>query len=314
MLKQKVSQPPRLSGSKGSKGQKEQATVSISPTQLETTEFMPSDVSLRQHKIKAEVRKGKVENILPMVASKARDTLEKIPEYLHVWFDLDDLIAEGVNKAIAVVKEHKNDGPAGYTTYLFASLDNHFKDKLKEIFAEKRFVRGLYSLDSVMGKGVESNRGYTLGELLDQNIISPEGIDKKATKFTINEERIINRIDAERAFLRLYKHSSPKIRRYLVAWIIQPRNTKMKSLRYSKKKQKFIGDEELAKQLQQDFIDAYLTFSNVDTIIRDAECKRSICRAIIRKYRTPKTESSIRSPNLKDSLEYVLGKIAFAKW
>jgi hypothetical protein len=273
-----------------SKGQATAPTKKQSVT-LPKIDYWPVDPSLRQNKVKAEVRKGNVVVILPMVAQKARFTLERMPKYTQPWIGLDDLIAEGVSHATTtVLKAHKNNGEAGYVTYLWTSLDNLYADKLKEAYADKRYQKAEkhQSLDKVVGHADE--RELTLRDVL------------KSPKELRNEERIINRIDAERCFLRLYALSSPSLRRYLIMWILQPKNTKLK---------KYGGKfDSAAEELKGSKFVAPLPLDLCHTIWSDYECRRNICRAVCRKYRTPTSDSQTGLLTLRNSLEGMLVGIA----
>jgi hypothetical protein len=282
---------------------KEQATA-LSTVQLAAlSEYLPSDSSLRHAKIKAEVRKGNVEHILPMVALKARATLEKLPKHIQVIYDLDDLIAEGIgHAATAVLKGHSPKKSAGYITYLWKSLDNLYKDKLKQVYAEKRYVKAVYSLENVSVRGQVTGREMTLLDYLS----------KHPDKFTVNEERLICRIDAERAFIRLYSNSSPRLRRYLIMWLLQPKDTKLK--KYGKKFNS--AKLELRKfgcflRFGEQGPAPLLSLEHCRCIWRDSECRRSICRILCRRFRTGRSDDS-ESPSLRDSLEGMVVKIALA--
>jgi len=224
-----------------------------------------------QAKIKSEVRRGNVEHIYPLIVGKAKRLVNKLPDYVRVSYGVEDIIADSVAHAsTTVLKEHSNKGPAGYVTYLWTALDNLHKDKLKEVYAEKRFVRGVHSLSTIMAT-TSSGKEYTLADYIC-----------KKEKYAANEERIIRRIDAERAFLKLYLDASVEVRRYLVMWILHPSNTKMRRLRYSNSREKIVGDKTLLREIKGGFKSVDLSMDHCRIIQNDFECRRNICKGIRR--------------------------------
>lgn len=271
------------------KEMKDEAARLSKSTRLGTLDILPEDVVLRQHKIKSEVKKGNVEHILPLVAGKARATLEHIPPHARVWFDLEDLIAEGVGHASTVVmKAHSSRKAAGYVTYLYKSLDNLYKDKLKEAYAEKRFVRSIYSMDST-----------TILSRSGKEMLLKDFLCHRRDRYTADEEKLIQRIDAERAFLRLYSRSSTRLKKYLIMWLLQPTPPKFK----------FYGNKfHSAKNEFKDLTPATLIGpEHCRCIWRDLECRRNIARALCRQFRTARQKRNVgQMVSLKEAIEGLL--------
>lgn len=150
------------------------------------------------------IKCGNVESVLPMIAKKARATYHKLPAVEQAATSVADLIAEGRNHAVThVAKKYNPRLKVKFITLLFKSLDNFYADKLKAAYAEKRKV-SLLSIDSDVVNGIP------VAQLV-----------RKSTLDVI-EDRIIARIDAERAFVRAYAESSKLLRQYLIMWLLQP--------------------------------------------------------------------------------------------
>jgi len=270
----------------------------VRPESFPLDNYLPSDVVLRQAKIKSEVKRGNVEHILPLVASKARETWKHYPKHVQAWISLDDLIAEGVDHAVTVVlKMHSPRKSAGYVTYLYKSLENLYKDKLKALYADKRFVRCILSVDSTNVLTSDGNI-LNLFEYYKEN---------RPDRYTADEIKIISRIDAERAFIRAYAKSSHRLKKYLIMWILQPTEPKFKL--YGSK---FLEAKHELKSLAPE---ALLGTETCRFIWRDAECRRSICRTLCKKFRTPLRESKPGhdQPTLPSSLESMVAGVALTE-
>jgi hypothetical protein len=252
---------------------KEQAAVPLFTTRPvtfpKTDSFLPSDVKLRQIKIKSEVKRGNVEHVLPMIVKFAHRTYDHFPAHVKTWYDIEDLIADGIGLAsTTVLKGHSGKKAAGYVTYLYKSLDNLRKDRLKELFTDKRFVRGVYSIDST-NMMTPDRRIVLMSDL----------IKTRRDRFVADEERLIQRIDSERAFIKLYAQSSPALKRYLIMWLIQPTETKFKL--YGGK---FLNARDEFRALSPA---ALMLPEHCRCVWQDLGCKKNICRQLIQKFRTP---------------------------
>lgn len=244
------------------------------------------------------VRKGDVSSVFNLIAQFAHETFEKLPLACKSMWTVEDLIAHGVMHTVTyAIKEYK--GPkyknAQFITYLYVALSNLYKDLLKEAYRDKRTVE-VYSMDSQMWK-------YS-GKLMDLYSRIVLYGDLKT------EDRLVARIDAEKAFLTAYEKASPKLRKHLIHWCIQPKDTKYKTTGM-----KFRA---VVKEFKKLGLDKILTASCIRTIQTDSICRNKIVIATlglsvvkIREGRTIKhsttgfnTPTRVRknSPSLEDSL------------
>lgn len=159
----------------------------------------------------AYIKAGRVKSVLPMIADKARTTWSKLPDSEKMVRSLADLIQEGINFTVIHVAEKFNVRcGVKFTTFLFTALDNFYTDIIRKIYSEKRLIpHGMLSLDSsnaeVKGKQIS---------LIDKIRLTH--------RYDI-ENKLISRIDAERSFLKAYAKASPKLRHYLIRWLLQPK-------------------------------------------------------------------------------------------
>ena len=178
-------------------------------------------------KMEVAVRKGDISGIKNLIAKFSQDTYAKLPMSYQTMCSVEDLISLGtIHSVTRIVKLYRaNTGrkkkfvtgkvrdEAQFITYAYKALDNLYKDILKEAYREKRVAK-IYSMDTkVSYKGIELDLHSCVQRLKDK-----VGI----------EDSIINRIDAEKAFVKVYKLASPKLRRHLMNWCIQPKITKYK--------------------------------------------------------------------------------------
>lgn len=166
-------------------------------------------------KMETAVRKGDISSIFNLIAKFANETFAKLPfTYQTVWA-VEDLIAYGVSHAVTyVAKEYKNEKykNAQFVTYLYIALENLYKDLIKEAYTDKR-TAVVFSMDTqISHKGQVIEAGQLVSRYADFR----------------TEERLLLRLDAENAFLKVYREASPKLRKHLIHWCIQPKITKYK--------------------------------------------------------------------------------------
>lgn len=206
-------------------------------------------------KMENAVRKGDVTSVFNLIAEFAHKTFGKLPlTYQSVWA-VEDLIAYGVNHAVThVAKEYKSVEykNAQFITYLYVALDNLYKDLIKEAHTDKR-VATVFSMDTQI-----SHRG----QLIEAGALVARYADFKT------EERIASRVDAEKAFLQVYSKASPKLRKHLINWCVQPKITKYK----------LSGGQFKAaiKEFRKEKFGAILTADLIRTIQTDSLCRNRV--------------------------------------
>jgi hypothetical protein len=220
----------------------------------------------------ARIEAGRVKSILPMIAEHARATWHKLPDSEKMVRSRQDLIAEGINfTVIHVAAKYDYKYGVKFTTFLYHSLENYYADIIRKVYTDKRLIpHGVMSIDSTM-----INVGGREMSLLDCIKIT------RRTRLT-NEEKIINRIDAERMFLKAYASASPTLRKYLIKWLLQPRVSRNKKG----------SDFAIAKQEFRRVAKPYLIPELCETIQTDWLCRATIAGEVSRRFRTNRKHST----------------------
>jgi hypothetical protein len=235
--------------------------------------------------VKREVLRGDVSSVLPLIAEKARSTWNKLPQHAQSFQGLDDLIQEGVNHTVSVVKTHKDKRVnskvvrAKFSTYLYTTLDNYYTDKLREVYADKRHTTSVvYSLESNSTIKTTSGKEMSIERYLRS---------RKDFRYTIEDE-ILESLDAERIFLKVYSHSSASLRRYLLRWFCFNTETKMKM--YGAR---FLEARKELRSLSKTY---GLSPDHIRRLIVDEKCNQKVITMILHNYRTPKNHSLKTAP------------------
>jgi hypothetical protein len=129
----------------------------------------------------------RVESYLRLVAQKAWETWRKLPPQHRAWMDVEDLIQDGVLFARKCAKYH-NPKRTKFTTYLSASLDNFYRNKVATCFYKKRNGCEVVPLDAV------------------QSLLT-------------HRDETENRVHAEECLEQLLSNASPVLREYLCRWL-----------------------------------------------------------------------------------------------
>lgn len=162
------------------------------------------------------VKEGRMKSILPMIAKKARATFKQLPSSERLGLSVEDLIQEG--KILAFSKAARLWNPrkhVKFTTYLFAALDNYYSTRLRDAYAEKR-TGHVYSADTTYGMTPSGSSVLLIDHL------------RRRSRVEKLEDKLVARIDAERAFVRTYRMASASLRMYMIRWILQPKQSKLK--------------------------------------------------------------------------------------
>lgn len=211
------------------------------------------------------VRQGNVVGILPMIAKKARATFFKLPYSERNGRSVEDLIADG--RAFAVTraaKQYKPTSGTKFSTYLFVALDNYYKDVLKAAYTDSRCAV-LYSSDSTTIKGTD----LTLDKFI------------KKSRLDRMEDRLIDRIDAERGFFVAYARGNPMMRKFLIRMILQPGNQKITA---SDENMSWAGDA--LKDFRQQLL-IILPERCIRAIQTDYHCRVNIANSLFGMFQTP---------------------------
>jgi hypothetical protein len=219
----------------------------------------------------ARISVGRVKPVLPMIAEHARATWFKLPDSEKMVRSLPDLISEGINFTVTHVAI-KFDSRRGvkFTTFLYHALDNFYADIIRKVYTDKRLIpHGVMSIDStrVCINGREMS-------LMDKVKLT------RRTRLN-NEEKIINRIDAERMFIKAYRNASPLLRKYLIKWLLQPRVSRNKPG----------ADFAIAKREFKKVARPYLIPELCDTIQNDWICRATIAGVVADRFHTVKKQS-----------------------
>jgi hypothetical protein len=228
--------------------------------------------SISTEEFVARIQAGRVKAVLPMIAEHARETWYKLPDSEKMVRSLPDLIQEGINHTVTHVAVNfdlsraTKTSAAGtfkdsskktikFSSFLHTALDNFYTDIIRKVYADKRLIpHGMLSADTT--RVVVNGRSISL---LDKIKLT------RKTRYD-SEERIINRIDAERAFIKAYRLASPNLRRHLIKWLLQPkvsRNRKGSDFKYAKKEFRQVAKPFLPPSLCKTIQDDYLCRSNI---------------------------------------------------
>jgi hypothetical protein len=162
----------------------------------------------------AKVKKGDVGSVFPMIVEKAARSWHMLPEHTRGWVTIHDLINDGVSFTVTeAVRKFKKNRSTNFSTYLYAALDNFYRYRTEPYRSEGRQESTTFSLDSFVNV-MYSNGTQRSGTMLEY-VSSKLRFDAEAT--------YIMKIDIERQFIKLYRDSSPQLRRYLIKWFFQPR-------------------------------------------------------------------------------------------
>jgi hypothetical protein len=215
-------------------------------------------------RMEVAVRRGDVSAVIALIAKFSHETFAKLPMQYRSWWSVEDLMAYGtgctVTEAVKTYKKNNKQG-AQFITYLYVVLDNLYKDLLTEAYADKRKA-AVFSADTHMAKvnGIERSMFDVIAKLL------------KTTRYTVEDEAIV-RIDAEKAFLKVYSAASLHLRRHLINWCIAPKVTKYKLTGSQFKR--------ALKEFKLEHLDRVLTVEMVRAIQSDALCRNRVVLAII---------------------------------
>ena len=180
-----------------------------------------------------DVRRGDVSSVLPMIAKKARRAWKGLPTHTREWVTLEDLIADGVSfTATQAVTHFNNKRNTKFSTYLFAALDNYYIYRTAPYRTEGRDESKTVSFDRKTVNAVSRHDPWMDGIPLSQYL-------SVAKREKSPEQTIVQKIDIERQFIRIYQDSTINLRRYLVRWFFQPqrqyRTTPCRELTQAKK-------------------------------------------------------------------------------
>lgn len=235
---------------------------------------------MRTSEMVSQVKAGRVQSVLPMIAQHARATWHKLPDSEKTVRSLQDLIQEGINYTVTyVAKEFRLSYGVKFSSYLYNGLDFFYADVIRAAYADKRLIpHGMLSADST-----RVNVGGKNISLLDKIKLT------RKTRFD-QELRIINRIDAERMFVKVYANASPILRRYMIKWLLQPkvsRNKKGTEFNNAKKEFRIVARPLLTDEL-------------CDTIQNDYMCRSNIASKVANTFHTPKKSSRSGFYNLEE--------------
>lgn len=218
-----------------------------------------------------------------MIAQKARATYAKLPTSERSATSVLDLIEDG--KIVAITRAAKMWSPkreVKFSTYLFACLDNYYKDVLRAAYSEQRFAHVL-SADTTVMVGNVSGRQQYLSDYL-----------KRSRKDRI-EDRLIARIDAERGFVRAYAAADHMLRKYLIRWLLQPEDSKLKT-----GKDFFVAVTDFERLGAQ-----HLTIDMCRAIHSDFECRVAIANNIVSRFVTPRKGFKVAT-KMSETREYAV--------
>lgn len=236
------------------------------------------------------IKAGRVGYVLPMIAEKANACWLRLPGSEKSVRSKKDLLQEGINHTVTHVavrfdiarapelnhfrKQYVPDQiskKVKFTTFLNVALDNYYADVIRAAYTEKRLAaHGLFSADTT--KVVVAGRTISL-------------IDKikltRKTRFD-QELSIINRIDAERSFVKAYTNASPMLRRYMIKWLLQPKVSRNKTgVEFNNAKREF---RKVAKPI--------LSNEMCETIQNDYLCRATIADRVVTSFHTHKKSTS----------------------
>lgn len=214
-------------------------------------------------------------SLKPMIAKMSYDTFNKLPYSERLGLSVEDLISDA--KIVIFTRAAKKYNPmmhVKFSTFAFKILENHFKSILRDAYTAKRSAV-LLSLDYQY----RTNSG-NIQTLYDRMARS---------KIHCIENRLILRIDAERAFIKAYSLASTKLRKYMIAWILQPKA--------SSKIDKLGIDASLAKREFKAEAMKYLTPEICDFIQKDYECRTTIANKLSTRFFTPRNSTCMGYAN-----------------
>lgn len=224
----------------------------------------------------------RIESVVPMIAVKARATYKKFPSSQLLGITVRDLINDGITWLLTVIKKYDPNKWTKFSTWAYVVLDNYYVDVLRAAFAECRQAKVL-SADSTLCAVGKDREEMSLYEFLR---------DHRKDRREKIEDKIISRIDAERSFLKAYSGASPLLRKYMIRWFLQPKETKFKDgLDFRKAIAMFTDSPVMTEQICR-------------TILTDHYCRLNIANALVTKFFTPAHPEKGRAKQYSETIEY----------
>lgn len=224
-------------------------------------------------------------SLLPMINKMSFDTLNKLPHSERLGLSLEDLVQEAKIVILTrAAKTYNSRRHVKFSTYAFKILDNYFKSRLRDAYTQKA-AAVLYSLDY---EYKVDGRTQTLYDRMARS--RPHVIENK----------IIARIDAERGFIKAYTCASTTLRKYMIAWILQPKASNRVVV-----EGKDISVAMIEFKLRSI---KFLTSEMCDTIQQDHVCRTAIANKVSTQFFTPRNDTCMDYINFtsRRSIEYAL--------
>lgn len=215
-------------------------------------------------KMHLQVAVGNTSSILRLIAKLSIATHKRLPIAEQTVRSVEDLIAEGRNHLVTHVVKEYNPRKTKFITLAQHSIQNYYTDILRTTYRQKR-TAAVFSLDTTM-----TSSGISLKSFVSRNI-----------RFENTEDDMINRIDAERAYLKAYELASPLLRRYMIRWLLQPNPSRVKP------GQQF---NDARKEFRK-VVKPTISYSLCKFIQDNDDCRTAIADKLVAKYRTPAHKS-----------------------
>ena len=239
------------------------------------------------------IKRGDVSSVLPMITMKANTSWMQLPPHTRAWRSQNDLVAEGVN--FTVTKATKYFDPElgnKFSTYLMVALDNFYFNRMEMYRAKERCEEFTVSYERDWVQ-MASGKWMPVAKYIG-----------KTQRYLETEDRLITKIDAERAFIKVYEGASSSLRKYLIRWLLQPKTTKFKDgTEYRNAKREF---KRLAKP-------AKLSYELCQYIVRDNMCRLALCHTILFEKRFLTYRYKTETGRIRDCEEWALLPLALTK-
>ena len=170
-----------------------------------------------------------IASVMPMIYKKAHRTKNMLAPATRNWVDIKDLAHDGVVHVLENVIPTFKPKKRLFSSHAFQLLDHHFQNRVLVSHSDKKYNGTLRASERDARKTISYDVPVKSPRTIKQDE-ERSFLDILADQLPTNshQDRIITKIDAERAFLPLYKTASPLLRKYLIRWLLQPQITKFK--------------------------------------------------------------------------------------
>ena len=155
-----------------------------------------------------------VEQYLPLIRRKAHSAWRSLPPQTRIWFGYEDLVQDGVVFALdKALPNYTRKRKAKVSTFLWHTLENHFKNRIWSFYAEERNDSHNVALEPLLWRLGHGLEGADYEKTLPDPFIEDAMFDMETMC-----------IDS---FLKMLEGSSPNFQKWSIQWFFRPGETKL---------------------------------------------------------------------------------------